>query len=608
MANTLISKWKETKITAVSRGNDGLYPFLLLCAAVFIIVMPWHAVNHRLPIWDSADYVLTVQNILGRSELGFLESLKAIYLERGWRPIIFPTLAVPFFWLADGQILLGVGLTQYFTVLLLASYIYLFLRQSVSSQKALIGSLLVISVQWITDFSNVFYSELFWLAATAGVLYHLTSALRHASLLHFVPAGLWLGLMGALRPIETATLASFPVAALVFHGWKQGGIRSADLGLFAAQLLAAGLAVWLLAMPHKQNFIVVALLAISALVSAYGFRSFFSASPLLGFLLIAEVVALAWHLPTIRLLYLWVYDTSFGPLAKLSDQRFSGLAPWTVFWELLQRYSPKSLSVLAFASILGAAKIWRSPHDADRSKAIAIVVAALLMMTPMLILLSISGTSDMRRIMPGMLVLTLGLVVLSLSPNGFLPRTRTVLLFLVMAIQLANVTANGLNIRTPILLKAQELAGYLRPPYTGPDPNPPVLDGILGLGIRSGRVSAYTYCYRDYANCERKGIPMFEPVALSTLAKERRLHIHVHFIGDLDFSKPETLSAQIRGRGFDYVLVDMFDSPAAVNWEDPYVIHTKNFISLVQGRLPAGLINLGCFSTLKRPICVIKTS
>ena len=212
----------------------------------------------------------------------------------------------------------------------------------------------------------------------------------------------------------------------------------------------------------------------------------------------------------------------------------------------------------------------------------------------------------MRRIMPGMLVLNVGLVFLALSPYGLFPRARTVFLFLVMATQVTSTAANGLNIRAPVFLKTQEFTGNLRQPYIGRDPNIPVLDGILGLGIRSGRIAAYTYCYRDYANCERRAIPMFEPMALSTLAKERRLPIHVHFIGDLDFSRPETLALQIKMRKFDYVLIDMFDSPAAVNWDDPYVIHTKNFIALERGKLPAGLVNRGCFMTVKRPICVVE--
>jgi hypothetical protein len=226
----------------------------------------------------------------------------------------------------------------------------------------------------------------------------------------------------------------------------------------------------------------------------------------------------------------------------------------------------------------------------------------------MLALLSISGTSDMRRIMPGMLVLNVGLMILALSPQGLLPRARTVLLFSLMVAQVMSATANGFNIHAPFFLKAQEFTGHLRQPYTGLDPNIPVLDGILGLGIRSGRIAAYTYCYRDYANCERQAIPMFEPMALSTLAKERRLPIHVHFMGDLDFSRTETLSLQVKLRKFDYVLIDMFDAPAAVNWGDPYVIHTKNFIALERGKLPVGLVNRGCFMTLKRPICVIEVS
>ena len=572
------------------------------------MVFPWHTMNKRLPIWDAADFVLTTQKILERFDDGFFTGLKAIYLERGWRPIIFPSLSVPFFFLTNGQILPAVGLAQSFFVFLLAGYLYLFLRQTLSSTRALIGCLIIVSSKWIIDYSNVFYSELLWLAATAGVFYHFSIALQRSSSLHFTIGGIWLGLMVTLRPIETTVLSAIPVILLIFRGWKLDDIKGADIGLFVTQLFVASIAVWLLSMPERSKLIVVGLFGISAFIVVVGARRLIFRSPILGFLMWAEVIALTWHLPTIHPLYRWAYETSFGSLAKISDQGFSGLSPLSVFWELLQRYSPGLLFVLAVASLLSAIRLRRSSIDPERQKAIALIGASFLMIVPMLMLLSISGTTDMRRIMPGMLVLNLGMVALALSPYGTLTRVRAAILFLVMAVQMVSATANGLNIRMPILQKVQELTGYLRPPYTGLDPNIPVLDGILRLGVQSGRIAAYTYCYRDYANCERQDIPMFEPTALSTLAKERHLPIYVHFIGDLDFEKIETLSVQIKARGFDYVLIDMFDSPAAVNWEDPYVAHTKNFITLTRGQLPAGLVNRGCFSTLKRPICVIEIS
>jgi len=592
--------------SAIVLVAPGLYRLLFLGAVVFVLVFSWHALNQRLPIWDGADFVLSAQKIVERFDGGLLAGLKGWYLERGWRPIAFPALAVPFFILSDGQILVAVGLTQFAAVWLLAAYVYGLLRTMLSPARSVAGALLIVSMQWIVDFSNVFYSEITWLGATAGVLFHTTVAYKHYSLRHFLAGGFWLGLMVALRPAETVLLSIVPAVALILREWKREIVGVWEIGLFVTQIVPVSLAVWLLALPEQNRMAAVGLLGISCLTNAVAARRLINCRSIIVLLLVAETLALAWHLPTIRSLYLWAYDTSFGPMAKLSDQKFSDLLPWEVFWELMQRFSPKILLLMAIAAVFGVLSIRNLTLDENSKQAILIIIIAFLMMAPVLLLLSISGTSDMRRIMPAMLVLATGLVALAFSTGGLVARLRITLLLSLLTAQVVSATANGLNIRVSSLAKLQGLTGHLRQPYTGVDPNVPVLDGILELGVRNGSVSAYTYCYRDYANCERQGLPVFEPVALSTLAKARRLPIQVHFIRDLDFSKPESLAGQIRYRGFNYVLVDMFDSPSAVNRNDPYVIHTEKFIAMEKIGLTAGLINRGCFSTVKRPLCVIE--
>ncbi len=592
--------------SATALAAPGFYRLLFLGAVVFVLVFPWHALNQRLPIWDAADFVLNAQKIVERFDGGLLAGFKGWYLERGWRPIAFPALASPFFILSEGQILVAVGLMQFAAVWLLAGYVFGFLRTMLSPARSVAGALLIVSTQWIVDFSNVFYSEMTWLGATAGVLFHATVAYKHHSLRHLLAGGFWFGLMVALRPAETVILSIVPAVTLILREWKREIVGVREVGLFVAQLIPVSIAVWLLTLPEQNRLMAVGLLGVSCLIIAVAAKRVIDARSIIVLILVAEVLALAWHLPTMRSLYLWAYDTSFGPMAKLSDQKFSDLAPWSVFWELVQRYSPKVLLLVAIAAVLGALSIRKPSLDEARKNAIFTIFIALLMMTPVLLMLSISGTSDMRRIMPAMLVLAMGLVALAFSAGGSFARLRTTMLVLLLAAQAVSATANGLNIRVSSLSELQGITGRLRQPYTGVDPNVPVLDGLLELGVKNGSISAYTYCYRDYANCERLGLPVFEPVALSTLAKARRFLINVHFIGDLDFSKPESLAEQIRYRGFNYVLVDMFDSPSAVNRNDPYVIHTEKFIAMEKTGLPAGLINRGCFSTVKRPICVIE--
>jgi hypothetical protein len=607
-SSSRLQKLRAWWVTIPWPEADRLYPFLLLCCLVFIVVVPWHAVNQHLPIWDSADFVLNAQNILQRMQANLLDGIEALYLARGWRPLIFPALTVPFFWMADGRILAGVGLAQYFTAILLATYLYLFFRQTLPSQRALLATLLIVSLKWVVGFTSAFYAELFWIAAGAGVLYHLSHALLARSAAHFVVAGCWLGLMGALRPVETVVLGTLPVVALILSEWHHGRVRLSELAWFTVQFLGVAAAVGLLALPDRGRVLAGVLLCAAVLIIGWRARRVFSDSTVLGFVVSAEAVALAWHLPTIRLLYFWAYDTSFGPLAKLTDQKFLSAPPWTIFWRLLDHYSPWILGALFVAALVGATqRLFDARDKCVRQVGIA-MIAAFLMILPMLLIMSQSGTSDMRRVMPVMLVLFSGLLVMALNPAGLLSRTRFAVVGLLAGMQFLCAAATGLNMNANLLVKAQEFTGYYRRPDLGPDPNIPVLDGALGLGISRGQIAAYTYCYRDYANCERLGVAMFEPVALSTLAQERRLPIRVHFIGDLDFSKPATLSAQIRARGFNYVLVDMFDSPAKVNWADPYVQHTKAFVALARGPMPVGLVSRGCFPVVKRSICIIEAT
>lgn len=586
---------------------------LFLSSLVFVIVFPWHMANQRVPIWDGADFVLNAQNIQTSFQGGVFNGIAALYSERGWRPIMFPAFAAPFFLILSGKIIPSVATTQYVCVVILATYVFLLLRDIIGDFRALVGCGIIVSLQWLADLSNVFYSELFWLAAASGVLYHLEIGWRRGTSSHFILAGIWLGIMGATRPAETVVLAVLPVGALVMHGWAYGAIRKADLAFLLLQLILAAAAAWLKTLPYRQGLLShpalpPAMVVWAAFLIALRARRFFIEAPLLGFIVSAEAVTLAWHLPTMRTLYIWAYDTSFGWLAKLTDQKFSGLSPFSVLRELLNFYSPTVLAVLIVGSMLTITGLRRSDLTSSRSAPMMLIVTALLMAFPVAILMSLSGTSDPRRILPAVLVLYIGLVAYSLSPIGLFPRARCVIASLLMSVQVIIVAANGFDIQSPILYRLQDYTGHLRAPVTSPEPGGAVLDGLASLGIHKGRIIAFTYCYFDYANCEQKKLPAFEPMAVSTLARERRIPIYVHFVGDLDFSTPTTLAGQIKARNFDYVLIDMFDAPVAVNHDVPYVAHTDHFIALERSGLPSGLIDRGCFSSLGRAICVIEAS
>jgi hypothetical protein len=597
---------QQPALKASSRAEE-LYPLLLLVALVFVVVFPWHAVNQRLPIWDGADFVLTSQKIADAFNERFVAGLRALYMERGWRPIIFPNLAAPFFLLSGGQIRLSVGLTQFAFALIMALYVYGFLRQEYSSKRALTGTLLILGAPWLVNFSQLFYSELLWLAATAGTVYHLSAALRESSRSHYVLTGVWLGLMGATRPVETVVVVFVPAVTFLAYAVRRGIVKAVDIGLFGIQLLTAAMAVGLLVMPEGNGYLILSLLGTSMVIIGLRVRRLLVDSPLLVALVCAELIALAWHVSTIRALYLWAESTSFGIWAQLAGPS-SRVPLLAIPGQLLEAYSPRLLLAVVVLALAGAPGLLRSSRNVLHSGARILVGTAALMIVPMLVLYSLSATSDPRRIMPGMFILYMGVTAAALTPRGHFPRVRLACLLGLAVSLVAAATANGLNVPSDALLRVQGTFGYLRRPALGQDPNGPVLESLLKLGLSNGNIAAYTRCYRGYEQCERNNLPPFEPMALSTLARERHVPLFVHYVHDLDFSRPETLSKQIQAYDFQYVLIDMADLPGPFNRADPYANHTEHFISMERTELPAGMVRRGCFSTLNRPICVAEVA
>ncbi|HEU4878719.1 MAG TPA: hypothetical protein VFT21_04670, partial [Gemmatimonadaceae bacterium] len=316
-----------------------------------------------------------------------------------------------------------------------------------------------------------------------------------------------------------------------------------------------------------------------------------------------------WHLPTIRALYFWAETTSFGIWAQATDARLQGVSPLTILGQIMESYSPALLLTLVVLSAVTVIGFVRPARTAPHSRALALIGTAILMIAPMLVLYSWSGTSDPRRIMPGVLVLYMGVVAVALAPGELFPRVRLTALLGIAAALLAAATATGLHIASSTLLSVENTFGSLRPPSLDKDPNGPVLDGLLQLGISSGNVSAYTRCYRGYEQCERKKLPPFEPSALAALARERHVPVFVHYVLDLDFSRPESLSKQLLMNDYRYLLIDMADLPGPFNQADPYAVHTEQFIAMEgTASFPPGLISRGCFSTLSRPICVVEVA
>ncbi len=580
---------------------------LLLCAAIWAIGLPWHLLNHRVPIWDEASFVDDAQQIIGSFNKGWISGLQALYFVRGWRPIIFPAVATPFLALAQGDIILGPGLTQLFSLSLIAAYAFLLLRQFLTPPRALVGAMFVVTAPWLFNFSYSFLSEVFWMGATLGWAFHLLAGLSRKSRTHLLIAGLWLGLAGATRPAETVLIALLPLAFAMVRAAVRREVSFVDMVIFLAQIILVSIAVWQRVQVFYTSALVWGLLALCLVLVAIRGRRFFVEVPVFGLAIIAEFIFVAWYLPSLRELYLWAYDASFGPEAKMPYWRFADLSPATLWNWFVAAYDPKTLG---YVVVLGAVAFflrrqWRKPDHAIRG-ALRIVALSVAMLAPVFIMLLISGTDDPRRTMPEILTFYVGAVGLALVPTGALPRVRLAVVALIVLVQTLAAGANGLNLRWAALPPIVNWIGAYHAPFVGKDDNVAFIGDLGQLGFTKGRFSAYTICYRDpLVGCSRRGIPWFEVEGATDVAVEEHLPMYINMARDLDFSKPDTLAAQLKQRGYDFVVVDMFYQPDQVVPSDPLFEHASQFIAFVKNGLPPGFRQVGKFKFGDRDIYVL---
>lgn len=573
-------------------------------AVLSISVISWHLTNLHVPIWDGANYVHTALAIRDAFLRSPVAGLKEFYLDRDWRPIFFPNAASIFFLVTGGDIRIGVAAALLAFSQIAAIYIFLCLRMVAGPARAAIGATLIVTLAWFNLYTSLFYAEILWLGATMGAVYHLLVALRdgQGARRHWFIAGCWLGLGTAARPIESIVCAALPALVLIAQGLAKRGIRPLDVLIFSAQLVLVSAGVALNILSNSSDLAVASFVLSAVFLTAPWAKRFFLGTPVLGLLIVAEVITLLWHLPSMPKLYSWIYDTSFGTLAQY-DTRFRDMSPAAVVWHLLSNYSPYIFIGLA---ALGMVALIESLHSirAQRYSERAMLIGGALMLAPIVIMILVTGTSDPRRIMAGMLVLYVGIVAICIVPEGPSRIARLAAVAILALVQTTVLWANSFAFAWPQLMTIEAYMGELPAPDITPDGDYAVLRKLQDLGVRSGVVGVFTYCqFGLLENCQRNGFAPFEMAALGTIAQERGLPLYMTMFSGIDFSNPDTIPKQLRAMGINYLLIDMGNKPI---WASHPVARTvAGFIKLNSGPLPEGLTSLGCFS-MGRPICVVE--
>lgn len=532
----------------------------------------WLLLNHAVPIWDGAEFVVSGQKIAeAYRTLDFENILNRMYYERGWRPLIWPLLASPFFYLMNNQISAATMAIQTILFIVFTAYVFKITSIYLIDKKAKYASSFVMLVPWVFNASRDYYPDFLLITFFVAFIYYFLIAVVHGrelSARQRILAVLAVFLCFAARPVEASIyVAVFGLAVLVSRDYELFNRRvlfnlAISICLFALTIVVVPVAQRVLHanIPIAEQTLFVVLCLIFAASAIYGFlkRDYSNFYFLFSLGLFFSTL---WYFGLRYPLIDWAYTTSFGSLAATTDRRSEGKAIFEILSMVSQPFGKNFYGLLGALFI--AAVVSRIQFVLpELKKHRVLVVFSVISFVFIMVLYSLSGTGDHRRTMvPLMLVTVFAVIVIS----------RTALWPLIAGWASVLVVGLGISVAAPLTAGAngfefRAIFDY-RVPTPGPDVNRMFARKLLTLfdGTES-RISFHTICYFDNdAGCSARKIPWVEPLALTAATQESRKYVFFHFKNDLDGIPDEKLARVYRDAGFTHMLLDLFDKPLSVN-------------------------------------------
>src|SRR3990167_7461268 len=114
--------------------------FFLACFLPVLFTMCWLLKNSQLPTSDATDYLMAaIKSYDQFIQHGFWQG----HLVRGFRPVFYPYVTLPFLFLFQGDLFLAYQATALFYIVMSVIYIYLFFRLQLDAYSSMIATSLI---------------------------------------------------------------------------------------------------------------------------------------------------------------------------------------------------------------------------------------------------------------------------------------------------------------------------------------------------------------------------------------------------------------------------------------------------------------------------------
>jgi hypothetical protein len=608
---------KQSSSTALWNSRSAFAAVLLIPILALLL---WHLRNHGWPNDDAANYMTTAYDISARfHEQGTLSGLAALLNLRGWRPILHPILAVPFLLASRGSVVFAAAGVLWILYLIFCIYTYRLCRLFLPEGKAALASAVVVTSPMLCAFATVFFAEMPWIAFACGWLYHLLRADEFRSARHAALAGLFLGLMLTTRPAESVAITAILIVYMVARAYRNKAIHLPDIWVTCVLLSASGglllRSLFVASANRWVIWLVFGLTALAAMILARRKPQTVSGGHA-AFWVAVGAVCVVWWAGFVKPLYEWAYMTSFGQMAKITappQHQHASIANMVI--EICKEYGAAQIgSLMAIACLLLVSR-WiqlkmrrgvpvvkqGGAASVDAWPLVPLLVAALGALLPVFALYWSSGTGDPRRAMVGIVFLLLLLAVTILRGSGIATGTAAVFVFAIATFQTYMLLTGVFGLPAPHSRMMQWLGPAMPYPSPAPDGNE-VMAKILAAKVPVGStVAVYTMALFSAAN------RVYEPAALTLGARMQNRSLAIGYLWDEgDYN---TVIRRLGEQGYQYLLLDRWDSPEVRRSHMPYVHFAARLLDTLQqdGAAP-GLQVIDTFSVNGRPQLLFRLS
>lgn len=291
------------------------YLFLPLVISIYtFLIFLWHHYNHALPQSDAITYLSDgFYHYRSFYEQGFIKGLIGLYLERGWRPQIFPVFSVPFLILFGSNPFNAViGVSLLFGALLI-SYLYLILRISLTPIYAATLAFFIATHPFIFQYNLIFFSEVSYLPLLLATFYHLLKSEFFINRRQSLLAGIFAGFVTYIRPAEAIIFLPIALAPFIFIALRRKNFALKEVAISTNIALATGVILFYttyLLPPHQIKYLLVLIFTIVAIKKFKS--SYLAQNSFVVFVFAFFTTTLIYWLPSIPSLIEWSKAASFG--------------------------------------------------------------------------------------------------------------------------------------------------------------------------------------------------------------------------------------------------------------------------------------------------------